>query len=198
MKFLCVPCDEPMKLNRTLGPDEGSMTIVYRCPTCERETAMLTNAMETQMVRGLDIKIGGRSVPKEPMEFVKGTLVGSSLNQGDGAHTPGSGANQASAHHGGMPHPSVDHSAAHPAMEVPTSDTASGSGKCPFTHAVNEAYSQAELRGPRWTAEATARIERVPSYIRPMVRKGVEEYAKSEGLATIDASLMDDLKGRFM
>jgi hypothetical protein len=75
MKFLCVPCDEPMKLRDTRGPDNGSMTLVFGCPSCGHEAAMLTNTMETQMVRSLGVKIGGRSVPAEPMEMVRESLA---------------------------------------------------------------------------------------------------------------------------
>ena len=34
MKFLCLDCDEPMKLHSTAGPDEGSLTVTFRCPEC--------------------------------------------------------------------------------------------------------------------------------------------------------------------
>jgi hypothetical protein len=58
MKFLCVPCDSPMKL-RTVGPPErGSLSIVYSCPECGYEMAMLTNAYETQVVQSLGVRIG--------------------------------------------------------------------------------------------------------------------------------------------
>jgi hypothetical protein len=63
MKFLCVPCDSPMKL-QTIGPPEGgSLSIVYACPECGYEMAMLTNPFETQLVRSLGVRIGpGMSV----------------------------------------------------------------------------------------------------------------------------------------
>ena len=32
MKFLCVSCDEAMKLIDAKPPERGSLTIVYRCP----------------------------------------------------------------------------------------------------------------------------------------------------------------------
>ena len=58
MKFLCVPCDTPMKL-RTLGPpDGGSLSVVYSCPECGYEMAMLTNPYETQLVQSLGVRIG--------------------------------------------------------------------------------------------------------------------------------------------
>ena len=58
MKFLCVPCDTPMKL-QTVGPtDRGSLSVVYSCPECGYEMAMLTNAYETQVVQSLGVRIG--------------------------------------------------------------------------------------------------------------------------------------------
>jgi hypothetical protein len=46
-----------MKL-RTVGPPErGSLSIVYSCPECGYEMAMLTNAYETQVVQSLGVRI---------------------------------------------------------------------------------------------------------------------------------------------
>jgi Proto-chlorophyllide reductase 57 kD subunit len=61
MKFLCVPCDTPMKLQTVGPPDRGSLSIVYACPECGYEIAMLTNAAETQMVQSLGVRIGSAS-----------------------------------------------------------------------------------------------------------------------------------------
>ena len=58
MKFLCVPCDTPMKLQTVAPPDRGSLSVVYSCPECGYEMAMLTNAYETQVVQSLGVKIG--------------------------------------------------------------------------------------------------------------------------------------------
>ena len=109
MKFLCIECDEAMKLTETRGPDEGSMTVIFGCPKCGRDIAMLTNAMETQMVRALDVKIGGSSVPAEPMAMVKNTL----RDQRDDAPP-----------------------AVHP---MPAEQPKSGGGKCPFTGMITAA-----------------------------------------------------------
>ncbi len=59
MKFLCVSCDEPMKLAEARPPERGSLTVVYRCPHCSHEIAMLTNPYETQVVGSLGVEIGG-------------------------------------------------------------------------------------------------------------------------------------------
>ena len=59
MKFLCVDCDEAMKLTRTAPPDAaGSLAVRFACPACGREIAMLTNPWETEMVSSLGVRIG--------------------------------------------------------------------------------------------------------------------------------------------
>jgi DNA-directed RNA polymerase subunit RPC12/RpoP len=75
MKFLCLDCDEPMKLHSTEGPDEGSLAVTFRCPTCGFRVAMLTNPFETQMVRSLGVKVGGRTTPPEPFEHLRASLA---------------------------------------------------------------------------------------------------------------------------
>ena len=47
-----------MKLQTVGPPDRGSLSIVYACPECGYEMAMLTNAYETQAVQSLGVKIG--------------------------------------------------------------------------------------------------------------------------------------------
>jgi proto-chlorophyllide reductase subunit len=58
MKFLCVPCDSQMKLQSVGPPERGSLSVVYSCPECGYEMAMLTNAYETQVVQSLGVRIG--------------------------------------------------------------------------------------------------------------------------------------------
>lgn len=59
MKFLCVTCNEPMKLTRTAPPDAaGSLSVLFTCPACDHQIAMLTNALETEMVSSLGVRIG--------------------------------------------------------------------------------------------------------------------------------------------
>ena len=65
MKFLCVPCDSPMKLQTVGPPERGSLSVVYACPECGYEIAMLTNAYETQIVQSLGVRIGPDRVRAE-------------------------------------------------------------------------------------------------------------------------------------
>src|SRR5215470_16040473 len=83
MKFLCLDCDEPMKLHSTSGPDEGSLTVTFRCPECGFRVAMLTNPFETQMVRSLGVKVGGApAVPAPPFEHLRGAMATAPLEHG--------------------------------------------------------------------------------------------------------------------
>lgn len=173
MKFLCVECDEPMKLQRTGGPDNGSMSVLFGCPACGRQVAMLTNAMETQMVRSLGVKIGAGGGGSAPMETIRESLVsGSGDREDDSTRTI--------------------------SQSTEAGDEPSG-GKCPFTGMVNEAFGDAEAVDAvlTWTAEALERLERIPSYVRPMVEKGIVEYAREIGANEIDADVMSAARARF-
>jgi hypothetical protein len=93
MKFLCVPCDTPMKLQTVGPPDRGSLSIVYACPECGYEMAMLTNAYETQVVQSLGVRIGPDS-GSDAAVSKSGTGAGCPFtamipgSDGAGAHVP--------------------------------------------------------------------------------------------------------------
>jgi len=76
LKFLCLECDEQMIFEERQLPGDGTLAAAFRCPSCERIVAMLTNPMETQLVSSLGIKIGGREVPSQPLEQVRSEVVG--------------------------------------------------------------------------------------------------------------------------
>lgn len=166
MKFLCIECDEAMKITETRGPDEGSMTVIFGCPKCGKTVAMLTNPMETQMVRALDVKIGGGTIAAEPMSVVKNSLA----SKRDGLPVQENGANDVES----------------------VGETRSGS-KCPFTGAVTEAFEKQE-NAITWTPDAEARLARIPFYVRPMVKKSIEQQAREQGYREIDAAVMDEIK----
>ena len=174
MKFLCITCDEALRHQETRGPEDGVMTVIFSCPGCGWGMAMFTNPWETQMVRSLDVKIGGRTVPAAPLEMLR-----ASLGQGkDALPTPASSPTTASA-------------------EAP---------KCPFADVVASAYNEAPTPPeptthdtPRWTREAEERIEqRIPSFIRPMARMGIEKYARERGYHEITPKVLDEAKNIFM
>lgn len=74
MKFLCLRCDSVMRFEERQLPGDGTMGVVFACPDCASEVAMLTNPMETQLVSSLGVKIGGRTIPDQPLELVRGSL----------------------------------------------------------------------------------------------------------------------------
>ena len=76
MKFLCVECDRQMGFAERELPGDGTLAAVFTCPACHRAVAMLTNPMETQLVASLGVKIGGRTLPEQPLELTRSALQG--------------------------------------------------------------------------------------------------------------------------
>lgn len=176
MKFLCMTCDEALQHRETRGPDEGVMTIIFACPGCGWDMAMYTNPWETQAVRSLDVKIGGQSASAEPMAMLR-----SSLGQ----------------RRDDVVRPTAD--AAPPRDEAP---------QCPFAEVVANAFDEARGTMPpaaadaeaiHWTPEAEQRVaERIPSFVRPMARMGIEKYARERGYREITPAVLDEAKEIFM
>ena len=192
MKFLCIECDEAMKLVETRGPDAGSMTVIFGCHTCGKQTAMLTNSMETQMVRALDVQIGGRSVPAEPMEKLRGTIAyqnGGSAEQSAAPEAPAAREMPQKAGDGECPVPHME-AAAQPAESAKSEE----GGKCPFSGMVSDAFA-AQESGFSWTADAEKRLENIPPFVRPMVKKSIEQQAKEANVTEINTDFMDRVKG---
>jgi hypothetical protein len=137
MKFLCIPCDSPMTLQTVGPPDRGSLSVVYSCPECGYEIAMLTNAYETQIVQSLGVRIG------------------------------------------------------------PDEASAEAGGRCPFSAMIPTDAGVARPAQPsepmpvRWTAAAEARLAKVPEFVRPMARTGIERFARERGAMEIDEHLLD-------
>lgn len=85
MKFLCLDCDEPMKLYSTEGPSAGSLAVTFRCPECGFRVAMLTNPLETQMVQSLGVKVGGRTDAPTPFEHLRSSMASQRPDAFEGA-----------------------------------------------------------------------------------------------------------------
>jgi radical SAM protein with 4Fe4S-binding SPASM domain len=47
---------------------------------------------------------------------------------------------------------------------------------------------------PRWSPETQERLEKIPVFLRPMIKKGLEKYAVSKGIETITPELMAELR----
>jgi hypothetical protein len=165
MKFLCIACDEAMRLAATAGPDEGSLTVTFACPACGHRVAMLTNPWETQLVRTLGVKVGGQAAPAAPFSEVRAALA----HQRDAAFSDGAATAEAAA-----------------AVE-------SGGPGCPFAAMVGGAAA-APADGLAWTPEAQGRVERIPAFIRPMARQAIERFARERGYGTVTDQVMDEAR----
>ena len=132
-------------------PGDGTLAAVFKCPSCQREMAMLTNPYETQLVSGLGVKIGGRTVPEQPMELLRTSLEG------------------------GRPDVFVDAETAGPSL---AGDVPRAAGPATATRVV-------------WSAEALERLERVPSFVRGMVKRIYTDWAREHGVAEMTPQLMD-------
>jgi hypothetical protein len=148
VKFLCLSCDQVMAFAERQIPGDGTLAAVFRCPGCGREMAMLTNPYETQLVSGLGVKIGGRTVPEQPLELLRSTLA-------DGR-------------------PDAFEESAEPsgALDAPR-ETAT------------------RTRAPTWSPAALERLERVPSFVRGMVKRIYADWARERGIAELTPEIMD-------
>jgi hypothetical protein len=48
--------------------------------------------------------------------------------------------------------------------------------------------------GLTWTAEADERIQRIPDFIRPMIKAGIESFATKMGYRVVTPAVMDESK----
>ena len=74
MKFLCLECNTAMQFKETATPDQGSLTAIFECPDCFAEFAMHMNPWETQMLKSLNVQLGGKSEEAQPMQMVRSFL----------------------------------------------------------------------------------------------------------------------------
>ncbi len=140
MKFLCVDCDTQMVFEERQLPGDGTLAAAFKCPACGRVVAMLTNPMETQLVASLGVKIGGATLPPQPLETVRSMVVTGrdDVFVEDGKRETGN---------------------------VPT-----------------------------WSVDAQERLQRVPSFVRGMVKKIYADYARQHGIPEITPAVMDSAR----
>jgi len=196
MKFVCLNCETYMGFEKVEKPAEGSLGVFFGCPSCGAKFSMVTNPGETQMVSSLGVKLGGRTVAAEPFEMTRGTLKDEAL----------AGSGQMAAYlnekiQSGQPVAT----ASREAQTAPNhgKDGEKSASGCPFSAMVAEmgltssskpgagATGMSDLT---WTADAKERLERLPSFVKPMVQSSVEAYARKHGFKTINLQVMDDSK----
>lgn len=47
-----------------------------------------------------------------------------------------------------------------------------------------------------WTEDAERRLDRVPEFVRPMVRDGIERHARERGCREVTCEVMDEARSR--
>jgi hypothetical protein len=176
MKFLCVPCDQPMKLATVAPPDRGSLAVRYSCPACGYEMAMLTNPFETQIVQSLGVRVG--PAPEAPARAAAG---GAASDVAAGADAVPEGSRCPFA---GMIGDTV----------TAGTGAAVGSGSAMGSAAAASAAGDAD---PAWTDRAAERMKSIPEFVRPMARTGIERFARERGYATIDEKVLDEARAFF-
>ena len=189
MKFVCLNCETYMNFEKVEQPAEGSLGVFFACPSCSAKFSMVTNPGETQMVSSLGVQLGGRTAAPAPLEMTRGGLK----------EDVGAGAGQMAAYlnekiQGGQPaSPSAPSAKAGESSE----------GGCPFSAVVAQmglgttgttSSAEAATGELSWTADARERLERLPSFVQPMVRSSVETYAKKQGVTSVTLQVMDDSK----
>jgi len=71
-----------------------------------------------------------------------------------------------------------------------------GESKCPFTGMVQEERRPTD-GALSWTAEAEQRMANVPEFVKPMVRSGIEKFARDQGYERVDEQVLHEAKGFF-
>lgn len=186
MKFVCLNCETYMNFEKVEKPAEGSLGVFFGCPSCGAKFSMVTNPGETQMVSSLGVQLGGRTAAAEPFEMTRGTLKEEAK----------AGAGQMAAYlnekiQGGQP------AGAQAAAAKPEEKAGGG---CPFSAVVAQMglTSGSQPSGVSsaftWTADAKERLEKLPSFVRPMVQSSIEVFARKHGYTTITLQVMDDSK----
>jgi len=166
MKFLCIKCNNFMDYESKEQVDTLRLGITFACTQCGNKVAMVTNPGETQLVSGLGVKIGGRTVPAEPMEFTREALKPEDEPAGT-----------MTADMGKCPFPAMLSGSAF-------KDTGIAAGMS----------GQKSSPAVPWTSNAEQRLQNVPSFVRSLARAGIEQYARDNGFPEVNDQVMDEYR----
>ncbi len=166
MKFLCIKCNHFMDYESKEQVDTLRLGITFACQQCGNKVAMVTNPGETQLVSGLGVKIGGRTVPAEPMEFTREALK-----------TEGQPGATLTADMGKCPFPGMLAGSPFKNPEIAGGPT-----------------SEPPQSGVSWTPNAEKRLENVPTFVRSLARVGIEQYARQNGYPEVNDRVMDEYR----
>jgi hypothetical protein len=182
MKFVCMKCETYMNFEKVEKPAEGSLGVFFGCPSCGARFTMVTNPGETQMVSSLGVQLGGRTAAAEPFEMTRGGLRAEGSGQAEMANYLN------------------EHYSEKPAATAPGTDSGEKKSGCPFSAVVAQmglgsgSDVKAHATEFEWTPDALERLEKTPSFVLPMVKGGIEAYARKQGYKKITLQVMDDSK----
>lgn len=183
MKFVCLNCETYMSLEKVEKPEEGSLGVFFACPSCDAKFSMVTNAGETNMMNSLGLKLGARAEAATSFEKLRGFAGNGQTGPAVTKHIPNE--------------PAVPTATASPAK---AGEKASG---CPFSAMVAEmgltssgkpGNAGAATSEFAWSPDAKEKLDRLPSFVKPMVQSSVEAFARKQGYKTITLQVMDDSK----
>ncbi|MEK6683397.1 MAG: PCP reductase family protein [Nitrospirota bacterium] len=166
MKFLCIKCNSFMDYESKEQVDTLRLGITFACTQCGYKVAMVTNPGETQLVSGLGVKIGGRTVPAEPMEFTREAI------KPEGQPTATMTADM-----GKCPFPGM----------------LAGTGFKDTGIAAGLSGQDSKPTVP-WTSNAEKRLQNVPAFVRSLAHAGIEQYARENGFAEVNDQVMDEYR----
>ena len=183
MKFVCLNCETYMNLEKVEKPEEGSLGVFFACPSCAAKFSMVTNAGETNMMNALGLKLA-------PRAEVGASLDGLRALAGNGQTVPAVNSQ----------------TAAGPSVSTATAASAKAGEKtsgCPFSAMVAEMGLTSSGKPGNagtattefaWSADAKEKLDRLPSFVKPMVQSSVEAFARKQGYQKITLQVMDDSK----
>ena len=183
MKFVCLNCETYMSLEKVEKPEEGSLGVFFACPSCEAKFSMVTNVGETSMMNALGLKLAPRAEAGASLDGLRALA-------GNGQTVPAVNSLTAAG-------PSVSTAAASSAK---AGEKTSG---CPFSAMVAEmgltSGGKPDKAGTAttefaWSADAKEKLDRLPSFVKPMVQSSVEAFARKQGSQKITLQVMDDSK----
>jgi DNA-directed RNA polymerase subunit RPC12/RpoP len=83
------------------------------------------------------------------------------------------------------------------AEETEKSPATDGESKCPFSDRIaadDERLATGEGELVTWTDDAESRLANIPSFVRPMARRGIEMFAREQGHGVITLEVMDSAR----
>ena len=171
MKFVCMKCEAFMLFQKVEKPGEDSLGVMFECPQCGSRVAMVTNPGETQMVSALGVKLGGRTTTPEPFELTRGTLKDSVSESVQAVSAPP---------------PAVSPASVADAVQAEA-------GKCPFSSML-AGMKEGAVSKVTWSPEALERMEKIPDFVRPMVKSGIEAFAQKNGYQVVTPKVIEESK----